>query len=357
VDRRRARRRAARPARRRAARSARRAGGAALIAALIVLALAAGQARDDSRSLAEVVERFPDRARFVAYGVDGAGAPLWALRIGAAAQGERPALTVVPALDEELDDALLVALAAELCAAADAPCDWWLVAAPLAGGARASRARDFPAGWTPPPDVRGAFPLSAPETRALAEHLVYLPRAAGVVELRRGAAPAGDGGTLLRFAREHLDLPAESVPATGDGPRLAARLARFAEGCAQLEVRDAVVRRLAPELWEVECTLGNAGRFAAAPARTPPAHPARRVTVRCRGPLLLAGALEGEEGFRALARDARRWDLGPLPGGSAARVRLVVRGAPGELLTLEVGAARARGARASIELAPTPTPR
>jgi hypothetical protein len=233
---------------------------------------------------------------------------------------------------------------------------------------RAGAGADFPAGWTGAGDVgspgSAAHPLAEPATRLVAEFLLGRPS----IGLAVRADPAATapyrivedaqlaGGSFERFAREYLGLAVATFPPAEGDP--AARRSAEGERCAQLlgvlprvELANADVERVRPDLWIVECDLANRGNLATLEG---PAAARERASVWAEladGTLVAATRATGAKGvFEPLKARANAFDLGHLGGGATVRLRLVVRGAEGARARLTVGSLRAGSAELAFDL-------
>lgn len=267
--------------------------------------------------------------------------------------------------------------------------------------------RNFPAGWNPwDGRAGGPYPLSEPETRALADFLTAHPNVALVQTYSQAppASPSGAGlvlppadgaahAALLARATAQLEEGEDLVAAPAAGLRggsllahvvldrgalgftshLAGRgqgrlpqvqelfgLARRAgshtllltRALPRLRIAAASVTRLRNELWQVDLDVENAGLMETA---APLAHTRRMVLppgFEVAGGKLMAVAMAapGEGELRPLPGPASAFALPEIPGGGRVQLRLVVS-APGETtLSLSVSAPRAGAAQGSVTL-------
>jgi hypothetical protein len=265
---------------------------------------------------------------------------------------------------------------------------------------RAQLDRNFPAGWSPWQEgAGGAYPLSEPEARALAEFLqahpnvaivqAYAQAAAGASEgaegelhsevssraaqqleqpelLRSAAQVARPGGSLLAHAVDERGALGFVSLVAGRGPERLPQvqelfgLARRAAGhtmllgraLPRLEIAAPVVTRLRNELWQVDVQVSNAGLLATAGT----AARARRLVEAPRfelaGGQLVAAAVgaEGDEGLRPLPRPAAAFSLPEIPGDGRVQLRLVVAAPADSELSLAVSAPRSGRAAGTFAL-------
>jgi hypothetical protein len=258
--------------------------------------------------------------------------------------------------------------------------------------------RNFPVGWRPNTGG-GPYPLSEVETRALVEFLMAHQNIAVVQvygaarEAEKRAEPAADaaayavlcaqageaaargerqplhsvltcgagGGGLLEFASAQLGAFAFCVEAgrgaAGDadfgmprpgeltviGQRAARTTLALVDALPRLELSAPSVQRLKNDQWQVELAVTNVGRLSSlsrlesARGAVPPPR------LRVEGVELVAAMLSERAGtsFRAVDHAEGAMPLAELGPGAQLSVRLVVTGAPGSALTLELLAPRA----------------
>lgn len=264
--------------------------------------------------------------------------------------------------------------------------------------------RNFPIGWIPAAARDGGpYPLSEPETQAVAAFLLRHPNVGAALafgpevdRLRtdpglalaaadrtvcerlladpelatvRAGALLGGAGSLLDFcygqlgaftfvARAGVLDPASGVampPVTELallGRRSTQATLRLSAMLPRLALGDAAVQRLKNDLWQVEFDVINSGamptesalgaeRFAAPPPR-----------ITTTGAKVLAAAVQrpGESEFRAEGRAGAELRLPELAGGAKLRVRLVVQGAAESTIAVALESPRAGRHSAQIAL-------
>lgn len=366
--------------------------------------------------LRALVAAHPTRARLETYGTSRAGEELVALAVGEGSAADvraRPAVLVVAGLEPlqekssrgpagavELARTLLEraerdpAYAAQfqratLYVVADADPD----AREGRGGARACRIdRNFPSGWRAWQSAdcpQGPYPLSEPETRALAKLALDRAQIAGVLELARVAdvelasakqreptlleprlalgaqsecAPPlelganvleREPGAFAAFARSRagagvVRFDVERCP---DGGRAAAEIAsRLLAELPVLAVRVRATERLRDRLWLVRASVENSGLV---PTLGPEARAGRETSAwfGATNARVLAASIQGVNGAEHdLRKRGERWFLGHLDGGERRELALVLEGEPGARVTLEAGSLRGGVARAEVVL-------
>lgn len=256
---------------------------------------------------------------------------------------------------------------------------------------------NFPAGWDPLAEAgAGPYPLSEPESRALAEFLVARPNVSACLVLARqvperpmaSSWPDADvrvqgelcdalgarglegieraPGSFLRFAYGErgafvatLPCPFESggplaLPRVAEIPRLArsvlASVLHVARALPRVELSAPAVAALAPSQWSVDLELANGGSLPTASVR------ARELGVLGGPELLVSGArvvaaasiVDGES--RSLAGRGARVTLPELSGGERLRLRLFLSAEPAAEVRVEVRSTRAGSARADAKL-------
>jgi hypothetical protein len=268
----------------------------------------------------------------------------------------------------------------------------------------ASLDANFEVGWRPRAAEAGPYPLSAPEAEALARFLLEHENLAAVLVYATGVgrgAPAGlevldaddsalhrreaaaspalggpgslvglpdaalDGGSLLEFAYGHRGAfawVAEVGPAPGaeaaeaelaaHGARAAAVALALGEGLPELELAPLRVQRLGRELWQIDLEVHNRGRLP-----TQSSLGARRFAVGpprlgVAGAVLCAAAVgsPGRSGFEVAETRGQAFAIGELAGGSARKLRVVLRDTDGGGVTFEARAPRAGSARLEVVL-------
>lgn len=312
----------------------------------------------------------------------------------------RCTLYVAPDLDPERRDRIVAAAAA----AGDAPGDA-ARAAPVAARPPRLAERfevDFPTGWLPPSLAAGAgaFPLSRPESRALASFVAERDNVAAVAlvldyeahaaALIGGAVSEGTSadatsvlqraahdplayeteplfarpwiasaqGHPLDFVRDHLgrfavaaswtDEPAE--PAAG-AEALAGWVRTLAAALPRLEYGFPSITRLgaaadgAPALWQVDVRLLDRGRLPVRglPVGGRPLARGVRLAVRSAELVALAEDPDGDGVYTVVPRDAAL-----RPSAGETRLRLVLAGSAGTTVAIDCEAPRA--ARATLEV-------
>lgn len=357
-----------------------------------------------------------DVARLEQIGVSAQGRPLLVLAIGAVPQGDarpeaelglRPGLLVADAygcedalgaesalrfarhvLEGRARDAQLARLLSTTAIFVAPDLDPDRRAAAL-GGQDAPRQvafdANFPSGWLPPTVVAGSgpYPLSMPETRAIAEFLVAHPsialvhtltdaedvrfedrdELAAALDAQALARPRPAGGTLAAFCALELrrfvsergfayapDGEVSSEPAAD----LARGYVALALGLPGLEIGTPSAERLGDGLVRVDVPLSNRGRYATAPPGPGGGGPRPElgVLLDVSGLDLVGAAIrrEGDEVYRVVRAERGRVRVGSLDGGETAWLRLVVAGAEGERLYLLASAPRAGRAAAQLGL-------
>ncbi|MDP6839933.1 MAG: M14 family zinc carboxypeptidase, partial [Planctomycetota bacterium] len=262
--------------------------------------------------------------------------------------------------------------------------------------------RNFPGGWDPAYGSGGSagpYPLSRPESAALARFLVETPELAAVLVHRGGTAPdpldqrhgtlpaldlslaplggrsmevaGARPGSFTLFACDQRGLfGAASWPwsglAQGGGADRAAdwgelrwrletagQLARaLAEQLPRLELGAAQLRPLGPELWQLDLVLANRGGLPTLSNAARGRKLSAGVSLELVGGTLVAAAGRGElaSHYGVLAVRGGAVVLPEIGAGEALVLRLVLSGAPGSSLTLSARAPRAAGAELVLSL-------
>jgi hypothetical protein len=383
-------------------------------------------------SLAALAAAYPEFMRLESLGQSAAGRELWVLSITRLADGEpgrKPGLLLVGGLGEQdlwgTEMALFTAL--ELVKnhqrdrAAAAVLERAVVyvvpsahpdlrslrfdgdagVSPGGDPVHASIDANFEIGWTPRGRDAGPYPLSVPESEALArfllehENIAAVELAAAAVErgvpaglvldpedgvlhrrltahpLAGGALLVGlpdaalGGGSLLEFAHGHRGLfgfIAEVGGRDGGSPgvdelfglgqRAFGATLELAGSLAELEIAPVRVERLGRELWQFDLAVHNRGvlptqsnlgaaRYAAGPPR-----------IGVTGATLSAAALANPagDGYDVIATRGQGFAIGELAGASARGLRVILRDAGGGAVTFEVRAPRAGTARLELVL-------
>ncbi len=353
--------------------------------------------------LIAAARHFPQRLVLRSLGRSGGGRELYVVEIGESGEhsrSERPALVVVPDLEWDARDAARATMSvfAELLAEAerDGPLlervTWYVMPAPLPDRLESADppgsvdpTHNFPVNWDPwcsePP---GPYPLSLPETRALADLLTRLPRVAGAVlvgeravdvgryavagvdpqdldvqgwlsaEVPRGAASSPRSGGFREFCFAHaglhvLDLP-QSVSA--DPTALAGHLRDCARALPALSLSPPRFESLGGGLWQVELDLTNLGLLPTGSEAARRRGVAGRVTLSWEGARVRALCVRDPRtgSFEVVAPGNRAPLLAALGSQEARRLRLVVEGQPGARLVLTARSPRAGGARLEVPL-------
>lgn len=259
--------------------------------------------------------------------------------------------------------------------------------------------RNFPQRWDPLALERcGPFPLSRPESRALAEFVLGRPNlavvqrysasqarsgvdlgwpAADVRVLRRVASEgllesvetaAAREGSLLSFAYEQAGAFAFAVPAlartSGEGllpgvdeilplaRNASAASLRLMAALPRLELLAEAPSALDPATWQVELELRNLGRLPSASELAVQRYSAGAPTLEARGAELVGAALLRASDGAALVTSLRG-GVATLPqvgGGETLRLRAFLTAAPGAQVTLSVRAPRAGEASVQTRL-------
>lgn len=259
--------------------------------------------------------------------------------------------------------------------------------------------RNFPMRWDPLTHERcGPFPLSRPESRALAEFVLGHPNIAILQRFSaaapRGGAdlgwPAGDvralrriaaegllesvesaasrEGSLLSFAYEHSGIFAFALPTlartSGDGPlppvgeilplarNAASASLRLMASLPQLELRVSEITALDPSTWQVELELRNNGRLPTASELAATRFACGAPTLEVRGAELVGAAVVRASDSVAVVAPLRAGaaSLPQIDGGETLRLRLFLTGAAGATAQLLVRAQRAGDAGAEARL-------
>lgn len=259
--------------------------------------------------------------------------------------------------------------------------------------------RNFPVRWDPLTLERcGPFPLSRPESRALAEFVIGHPNiailqrfsastsrggadlgwpAADVRALRRIAAEgllesvetaAAREGSLLSFAYEHAGAFAFALPTlartSGDGPlppvgeilplarNAASASLRLFASLPQLELHAAEVTALDPATWQVELELRNTGRLPTASELGAARFACPAPSLEVRGAELVGAAIVRASDSVAVVAPLRASvaSLPQIDGGETLRLRVFLTGASGAKAQIVVRAPRAGEATAEALL-------
>jgi hypothetical protein len=294
----------------------------------------------------------------------------------------RVAVHVVPALHPDLRSQALAALESGNFASAPR---------------RVELDSNFPAGWDPLAEAgAGPYPLSEPESRALAEFLVARPNVSACLRLvppspesllavswpdadMRVQADLCDGigahgleyaahapGSFLRFAYEErgsfvVAMPCAferggplALPRVGDIARLArealAGVLHAARALPKLSFGAPAVAALAPSQWSLDIEVTNAGALPTASAR------ARELEVLARPELVVSGArivaaasiVEGES--KTMPVRGSKVALAELGGGERVGLRLFLSAASATEVRIEVRSLRAGSASVAARL-------
>ena len=251
--------------------------------------------------------------------------------------------------------------------------DRWFEPAPeraAPGARRVLPDRNFPAGWEPERrggGASGAYPLSEPESRALAAFLRAQPNVAGVlvVPLEGPERLAGNGANavapLALRAAQGAELPA------GGFARHCAQLAGAAvfrddlsggrvvealRALPRLALGPATVERLRESLWVVDLPVENEGLLATAGPDLRARWSGASARFRVGGARLVSAATRepGGAAFRPARVRADGGALLDLEGGARELLRVVVEAPEGAVLEVELASLRAGTARASVPL-------
>ncbi|MBM3986715.1 MAG: hypothetical protein FJ294_02005 [Planctomycetes bacterium] len=294
----------------------------------------------------------------------------------------RVAVYVVPALHPDVRSQALAGLESGMLASAPR---------------RVELDSNFPAGWDPLAEAgAGPYPLSEPESRALAEFLVANPNVSACLRLvppslERPLAvswPAADvraqsewfeglgagglelaarsPGSFLRFAYEErgafvLALPCSferggplALPRIGDIPRLSrealAGVLHAARALPTLSFCAPTVGALGPAQWSLDIAVTNSGALPTASAR------ARELELLTMPELVVHGArvvaaasiVEGES--KSMPVRGSKVTLAELGGGERVGVRLFLSAASATDVRIEVRSARAGSASVAARL-------
>ncbi len=234
-------------------------------------------------------------------------------------------------------------------------------------------ARNFPIDWTPwlaGPRSPGVYPLCAPESAALADFLLArddlvlaievseaAPRAEFAGGLAIVAPESALGGSFDAFLMRGLGLPLVELSLAAT-PRSVEELVGLAP---HLSLRVAQVERLGAGTWRLDVLVANDARLSTARGAGELVRPSDGVRLVVNGASVLAASIAvphdpllGEErGVATIAeplRDPSRLFIGPLAGGEARRVRLLVSGYETSRLELEARSPRAVSGELVIEL-------
>jgi len=345
----------------------------------------------------------PERMVLRSLGHSGEGRELYVVEFGEPGEhsrGERPALVVVPDLEGDARGAAQATMKvfAELLGEADREgpllqrVTWYIMPAPLpdrldTGDASGSvdPTHNFPVHWDPwcsePP---GPYPLSLPETRALADLLTRVPRMAGAVlvsqraldvgryaladvarsdlevqgwlsaEVPLGAGSSPRSGGFREFCFAHaglfvLDLP-ESLCA--DPALLSDRLGDCARALPALSLSPPRFESLGGGLWQVELDLTNLGMLPTGSEAARRRGAAGRVTLGWEGARVRALCVRDPQtgSFEVVPPGTRAPLLAALGSQEARSLRLVVQGESGSRLVITARSPRAGGARLEIPI-------
>ena len=234
--------------------------------------------------------------------------------------------------------------------------------------------QNFPMRWQPWSGGRsGPWPLSEPESRALAEGLIAReglsvllvvggeglepddarvdPATRALLERSpsgRLSAAAPEPGSLAAFAAERLGLACLRLD--GEADHLAA-LQELAALLPRLVAGEPRVEPLGSGLWQLEIDLRNTGGL---PTATPAAllqHAADGGRASVDGARLIAAALRAEAAGFALAESrAGVVALGPLGPGRRQSLRLVLAAESQAIVRVRVETSRASGVELSVPL-------
>ena len=334
---------------------------------------------DDLESaLHAAVRHHPERTRLLSLGQSRNGRPLYALEIGGGAprgRTARPAMLVAPDLMGEPRSCArgVVEVAVRLLADLEAEGDltrevvWLVVPAPVPDRLQGEPApdsvhpgRNFPVGWDPwCPHPPGPYPLSEPETRALATFLDRVTRVGGALLVGEGEGDSGPvPGGLWAFLEGHLGLsvttlvappPGSGSEVPGDGPNgaLDEGLVAALRALPELSLGPPRMECLAPVLWvvEVDVELSLGSRLGEG------APPARPLTLVLEAPAV-RGVLAGEPGGTLAVVRTREGGtpLGVLHPGEPRRVQVLVEAEAGERVALWLRAPRAGTTRVEVTL-------
>lgn len=256
---------------------------------------------------------------------------------------------------------------------------------------------NFPAGWDPLAEAgAGPYPLSEPESRALAEFLVARPNISACLrlvlpspeqavahswpdadvrvqsELCETLAAGGlerierAPGSFLRFAYAErgafvvaLQSPFErgsplSLPRVSEIPRLArgavSGVLHVARALPQVELTAPSVAALAPSQWSVDLELHNRGTLPSASVRAREVGVVGAPELEVTGARLVAAAALSEGEARSLAVRGTRIALSDLSGSERLRLRVFLSAETGSDVRFEVRAPRAGSARVDARL-------
>jgi hypothetical protein len=256
---------------------------------------------------------------------------------------------------------------------------------------------NFPTGWDPLAEAgAGPYPLSEPESRALAEYLVARPNVSACLRLVLPAPelavahswPDADvqvqgelcnaldagglerieraPGSFLRFAYGErgafvaaLQFPFErgsplSLPRVSEIPRLArgavGGVLHVARALPQVELSAPAVASLAPSQWSVDLELHNRGTLPSASARAREVGVVGAPELEVVGARLVAAAALSEGEARSLPLRGTRIALPDLGGSERLGLRLFLSADVGSDVRIEVRAPRAGSARVNVRL-------
>lgn len=374
--------------------------------------------------LGALAERHPDRLELIEIGKSAGGRPLVVAVVSERSAGrhaERPALLVAPELARGRPGgaAAMLALLERLlersgksAGAFDDRAALYVLVDPrpdLAAppprrddaGPRVDLDRNFPLGWDPwrPADEPpGPYPLSAPESRALAEFLLERTNVCAALVFAREVPSAEAWEALGAEERDLVVLEglADSAPrvaaARGGSTRAVPRPGGFAEFCygalgafvvradpltgpadgaLEPEALDAAVvlvsdlaqrlprlrtseprlERLGPDLWQVELELSNAGGLPTSSAMARRLGRGGPLRVVLDGARLLGAAVREDPAgaFRVVGAPGGAFPWPSLAGRETVTLRLVAAVADGGCV-LRVDAARAAPLETAVQL-------
>lgn len=256
---------------------------------------------------------------------------------------------------------------------------------------------NFPAGWDPLAEAgAGPYPLSEPESRALAEFLVAHPNVSACLRLVPPAPerPVGSSwpdadlrvqaelcaaldaqglesierspGSFLRFAYEQrgafiVGLPCAferggplALPRVAEIPRLArgalGGVLHVARALPQVEISAPAVAALAPSQWSVDLEFRNRGSLPTNSARARELGVVGAPELEVSGARVVAAAVIVGGESRSLPARGARVALPELAGDERVGLRLFLSGTPATDVRIEVRSMRAGSARADARL-------
>jgi len=294
----------------------------------------------------------------------------------------RVAVHIVPALHPDLRSQALAALESGTFARAPR---------------RVELDSNFPSGWDPLAEATaGPYPLSEPESRALAEFLVARTNVSACLrlvppsperflsaswldadlraqsELWDGIAAQDSGhgayapGSFLRFAYEErgcfvVAMPCVferggplALPRIGDIPRLTrealALVLRAARALPTLSLGAPVVGVLGPSQWSLDIEITNIGALPTASARVRELELLTMPELVVHGARIVAAASNVEGESKSMPVRGSKVALAELGGGERVGLRLFLSAAPGADVRIEVRSSRAGSASVAARL-------